>query len=128
MTTTTKIEPMTALPVDSRGRVRTPPEHRNKMMDLFEQSGLTGAAFAQLHGIRYTTFSHWRRVRRREREESNEEQSLTFREVDIHPSTSRSGDGLLLELPQGVRVRLESPHQIPLVAALTHQLRISESC
>ena len=41
----------TILKTDTKGRVQTPPERREKLLDEFERSGLSGAKFAQLAGI-----------------------------------------------------------------------------
>ena len=62
----TTIEPTTELAVlktDSRGRVLTPAEQRETLLDAFEQSAMSAAAFARLHGIRYPTFASWRQKR-----------------------------------------------------------------
>jgi transposase-like protein len=64
MTTTNSALPV--LPMDTKGRVRTPAADREALLDLFEQGGMTGAGFARMHGIRYSTFAHWR-MRRRKR-------------------------------------------------------------
>ena len=45
---------------DRRGCVRTPREDREALLDTFEKSGMSGAAFARLHGIKYPTFACWR--------------------------------------------------------------------
>ena len=42
---------------DDVGRVQTPPERREQLLDEFERSGLSGAKFAPLVGVRYTTFA-----------------------------------------------------------------------
>ncbi|MFT5466901.1 MAG: transposase-like protein [Verrucomicrobiales bacterium] len=49
------------LRVDARGHVRTSREEREAILDEFDRSGISGAAFAKLHGIAYSTFAHWRR-------------------------------------------------------------------
>jgi hypothetical protein len=36
------------LKVDSRGRVQTPPERREALLDKFERSGLSGKRFAEM--------------------------------------------------------------------------------
>ena len=45
---------------------RMPEEKREKLLDEFERSGLSGTKFAALSGINYQTFASW--VIRRERE------------------------------------------------------------
>ena len=39
------------------GRVRYPSEQKEKVLDLFEQSGMSGKVFAEEHGIQYPTFA-----------------------------------------------------------------------
>ena len=53
---------------DVRGRVWAPREQREKVLDEFERSGLSGAAFARLAGINYATFANWRQKRRKRTE------------------------------------------------------------
>jgi hypothetical protein len=45
------------LKIDVLGRVKTPGERREQLLDEFEKSGLTGQKFAALVGIKYQTFS-----------------------------------------------------------------------
>ena len=66
MTTLTS-ENGTILKVDAKGRMQTPPDRRERLLDEFEKSGLSGAKFAALSGIKYQTFAAWalrRRLRR----------------------------------------------------------------
>jgi len=51
----------TILKTDVLGRVRTPRERREHLLDEFERSGLSGKKFAALAGIKYPTFATWRR-------------------------------------------------------------------
>src|SRR6185369_17312958 len=55
------------LKTDTKGRVKTPPERREKLLDEFERSGLSGAKFAELAGIKYQTFAAWVARRRKQR-------------------------------------------------------------
>jgi hypothetical protein len=66
MTTLTS-ENGTILKVDARGRVQTPPERREPLLDEFEKSGLSGAKFAALSGVKYQTFAAWATRRRQQR-------------------------------------------------------------
>ena len=47
------------LKTDKRGRVRVPVERREALLDEFEKSGMSGAKFARLAGIKYATFANW---------------------------------------------------------------------
>jgi transposase-like protein len=52
------------LQADERGRVRASKERREAVLDEFERSGLSGAKFARLAGIKYPTFMYWVKQRR----------------------------------------------------------------
>ena len=101
----------TTLPIlksDTRGRVRTPAADREALLDLFEQGGMSGAAFARLHGLRYSTFAHWRTARRKR---PSGPPAVThpplFQEVVLQARVPASAEGLVLDLPLGARVRIE---------------------
>lgn len=47
------------LKTDSLARVRTPPQRKRELLEEFERSGLSGAKFAELAGIKYSTFAAW---------------------------------------------------------------------
>ena len=66
MTTTTET-PTQIIKTDSRGRLRMPAERRESLLDEFERSGLSGAKFAELMGLKYPTFADWVQRRRRQR-------------------------------------------------------------
>ena len=53
------------LKTDELGRVRTPAARRESLIQEFERSGLSGAKFAALTGIKYSTFASWLQERRR---------------------------------------------------------------
>lgn len=44
---------MGVLGVTLTGRVRTPPERREQILEEFERSGMSGSAFAALIGVKY---------------------------------------------------------------------------
>ena len=57
--------PTTILKNDARGRVLTPPEEREALLDAFEsQNELSAPKFAEQRGINYQTFATWRQKRR----------------------------------------------------------------
>lgn len=55
------------LKTDERGRVQTPAERRESLLDEFERSGLSAAKFAVLAGTEFQTFAAWWPRRRRQR-------------------------------------------------------------
>lgn len=126
--TSTKSALPAVLRTDTKGRVRTPAAEREAILDLFEQGGMSGAAFARLHGIRYPTFAHWRKQRRERKEPSRPAAGAMFQEVVLEPNAGPRGEGLVVELPLGARVRLERAEQIPLIAVLCRHLREHAPC
>lgn len=52
---------------DTVGRLRTPADRRQQLLEEFERSGLSAARFAALAGIKYTTFAAWRQRQRKQK-------------------------------------------------------------
>lgn len=123
MTTPTTTTDLTILKTDALGRIQTPSEQRETLLDAFERSGMSGAAFAKLHGIRYTTFAYWRqrRSRRFGAEKETAQPEPFFEEVELRAARSEAA-GLSVTLPGGASVRIERADQFPLVAALLKYL------
>ena len=44
---------------DTLGRVVMPRERRLELVQAWQTSGLTQAAFVKREGVRYSTFAHW---------------------------------------------------------------------
>ena len=53
--------------MDEAGRVRTPRDKQEALLDAFEGSGMTGMQFARHVGVKYPTLMNWVQRRRRER-------------------------------------------------------------
>ena len=122
---------------DARGRVRHSKERREALLCEFDRSGMSGASFARLSGIRYTTFAGWIKSRKRkvERERlavgtGKVRSPIRLLEAMVEPGTHHPGEevkGLRIELPGGSGMRIESPVQMQmaaeLVALITERLR-----
>jgi len=120
------------LKTDELGRVRTPTERRESLIQEFERSGLSGAKFAALTGIKYSTFASWLQKRRRRRAAT----SVAVKSVDSmrwleavveqgqNPGT-QNPTGVVLELPGGARVEVSHVSQAILAAALVRALEKS---
>ena len=113
------------LKTDTRGRVITPAARREKLLDEFEQSGLSGAKFAQLTGLKYSTFATWAQRRRRQRgapAPPNLKAPATpaqWLEAVVEQAAQREGSPpVRVRLASGAWVELEHAGQAPLVAAL----------
>jgi hypothetical protein len=113
---------------DSIGRISVSNEYREKLLDTFETSGMSGQQFADHCGVKYTTFATWLQKRRRARNEYPAEHAATpenllrsLAEVELTPAKA-SNESLSIELPGGARLTLDHPEQAPLAAALIHNL------
>ena len=114
---------LTIMKTDKLGRIQTTPEQREAWLDAYEHSGMSGAAFAKLHGIKYTTFANWRQQRRREHNRPDEAAPF-FEEVEVRMPGSDSA-GLKVSLPGGACVVVDRADQFPMVAALLKYLEHS---
>jgi transposase-like protein len=120
------------LRADTKGRVRTPRERREQLLDEFEQTGASAAAFARIIGVRYSTFAAW--VNRRKKlgrasERAQLAQPLA-RFVEATPSVealeAARDRGLRVGLPGGGEVMISSPREVELAAELLRALERKE--
>lgn len=140
------------LRTDVLGRVQTPADLREAILDEFEKSGLSGTKFARARGIKYPTFATWIQERRKVRGQypdpvvaqvspeasltsnplwdgTDSQKSFTFVELprqQSEPTTPSPNDGgdslLLIELGDNVRIHVQNDQHILLVAKLIKSL------
>jgi len=56
---------------DTQGRVLTPRERRESILEEYDKSGMSAVKFAQYVGIKYSTLAYWVQSRReRQRKQS----------------------------------------------------------
>ena len=130
----TAANPGKILKQDGRGRIRTPVGEREALLDEFERSSLSGVKFAAMVGVKYATFAYWVQKRKKGRSESAVSSN---REVGPSPvrngpvrlfeafaevAGSGRGGGLLVELPGGGRMHLETGVHVRLAAELLRLL------
>jgi hypothetical protein len=127
MTTTIQTEEP-ILKSDELGRIRTPVTRRQSLIQEFERSGLSGAKFAALSGIKYSTFASWLQKHRRQAGVAaavKPADSMRWLEAVVEQA-QRPGTqdltGLVLELPGGVRMQISATSQVVLAAALVRAL------
>jgi hypothetical protein len=118
---------------DVLGRVKTPKERREQLLDEFERSGLPGLKFAELAGIKYQTFATWAQKRRRKRGDDAAgklpvaKPSVQWLEAVVAPppgAVVKAGAlFLVVQLPGGVRVEISDGKQVELAAALVRALQ-----
>ena len=138
MTNTTKgVDSPMLLKSDTLGRVRTPAERRERLLDEFERSGLSGQKFAELTGLKYQTFATWVQQRRRRTGQASapakvpKDPGATVRWLEaVVGQTVEHGTGssLLVQLPGGARLEIHNPSQAILGAALLRAWEKAGAC
>ena len=111
------------LKTDTKGRIRTPLARREQLLDEFERSGLSGAKFAELTGLKYQTFASWVQQRRRKQGPSPADpQHLRWLEAVVDQTARAEPAGLCVQLPGGARMEVTTPGQAVLAAELLRAL------
>ncbi len=117
------------LKTDALGRVWTPVARRESLLDEFERSGLSGAKFAALVGVKYQTFVSWVHKRRRRKssvvvsEDSQSRGELQWLEAVVEPRSDRDGSGALkVTFPGGASMEVTSRSQALLAAEVLRGL------
>lgn len=125
------------LKTDKRGHGRTPPERREELLAEFDRSGLPLTRFAQLAGVRYSTFATWLQQRRikagaaTQDKEKDKPTPLRFAEVLVDPCvrpTPLAASALKVSLPSGAHLVLTEASQVPLAAQLIAALNPHVPC
>ena len=116
------------LKADTKGRVQTPAARRETLLNEFEKSGLSGAKFAALVGVKYPTFAAWAAQRRKQAATKAQVKPVdqvhwleTVVEQAQTPVEARPAC-VLLHLPGGARLELAEVKQVPLAVALMRAL------
>lgn len=104
------------LKLDSRGHVLISPERRAALLEEFDRSGMTGAGFARHYGIKYTTFAHWIRMRKRANGPPKPGPDKKF--LLVTGETPSPNPGVVIELPHGAKVSVTTKREAQLVGTL----------
>ena len=117
---------------DAAGRVWTPPERREAVLDEFEKSGSPAAQFAAHVGVKYQTFATWVQKRRKARDGGGTDRSErqtpmvprleTWVEATVEDVVDDSAGTLVVHLPSGAHVEVSHAAQAKLVACLLRPL------
>ena len=115
------------LPTDRRGRVRVTRDRRDQLLNEFEKSQLSAAQFAQVTGLKYSTFAAWVNKRRRRRATQPPELPAPARDSAVHwletvidgpqGSLPASTSALKVRLPSGATMEITQASQADLAAA-----------
>ena|SRR5215216_6061570 len=129
MTTMISTEQTAVLKSDTRGRVRTPPERRERLLDEFERSGLSGAKFAEVVGIKYQTLAAWVTKRRKQRgvarTAANAADPVRWLEAVVREAQAPAchpGAAVKLRLGTGICIEVSDVSQVSLAVHLVHAL------
>jgi len=110
------------LRMDNRGRVRVSTERRVALLEEFDRSGASAAAFSRMCGIKYQTFAGWVHRRRYPVGAKDgagvEGLSVPVRFTEVMQVGPTAGEGIEVVLPSGARVAVGSQRQCELAAAL----------
>jgi len=138
MTSTTevgKFSDSSLIKTDKLGRLCTPPERREMLLDQFEGSGLSAAGFAAMIGIKYQTFAGWRQRRNKRRRSQSASPAIVPKSVQLVEAVAApkpealGGEGrLIVHLGGGVRMELSDANQVPLACALLKSLDCGGAC
>lgn len=115
MTNTTEAEEA-VLKTDVLGRIRTPRERREKILDEFDGSGLSGRKFAELTGINYQTAP---------KISTKPVSHVRWLEAVVEQKKLPAGSGqsiLAVHLPGGARMEIADATQAALATALLWSL------
>ena len=130
---------LTPEPVDGKivkrdvlGRMKTPRERREAILEEFDKSGMSGLKFAAWAGLKYTTFANWLQQRRRQRKGeacAGAEPSDGVQWLEAVVTKSGGGKaadnlkagGLMVHVPGGVRIEIAEAKQVSLAAQLLRE-------
>ena len=132
MTSTTLLEER-VLKTDVLGRVKTPPERREALLDEFEKSGMSGVKFAQFIGVKYQTWASWVQMRRRQRRAgvgSCGAPALRFVEAVVQGDavpTPTGSTAVRVHLPGGAHLEIANRNQALLAVELLRALNNNHS-
>jgi hypothetical protein len=115
---------------DAAGRVWTPPERREAVLDEFEKSGLPAAQFAAHVGVKYPTFASWVQKRRQAREGGSTGDGQTpmvprfetWVEATVKDVSDDAKGVLVVHLPGAAHAEISNAGQAKLAACLLRAL------
>ena len=132
---TLTIEPGDAiLKMDTRGRVRTPPERREALLAQFDQSGMSGQKFAAWAGIKYPTFANWLQQRGKRAQKIEKEKPVRWLEATMASPTDEKelkgleGERLIVHGPGSVRMEIGNASQAKLAVQILRGLGAETAC
>jgi lambda repressor-like predicted transcriptional regulator len=117
---------------DSKGRVRTPRWRQEMLLAEYEKSGMSGAAFAEHVGVKYTTLASWIQ-KKRGRAQAEPEKALRENQpvqwveavvagISTSQRAEESGTGLMIRLGGGALMEIADSKGAILAAEVLRHL------
>lgn len=109
---------------DKRGRVWRSPDQRQRLLEEFDRSGLSGIKFAELTGVKYQTLAAWLHNRRKQRGQMTPVPNVgsgtpvQWFETVIDKTPSAANSALIIRLPSGAAIEVTTPSHAPLAGAV----------
>ena len=126
------------LKTDSLARLQTPRRRKEELLDEFDRSGLSGPKFAQLAGLKYSTFAAWVAKRKRSRTteapvarslpETAQVQWLEAVVDQAKAATAKKACVLTVYIGKEARTEIADVQQIQLAAMLLRALEKAAGC
>ena len=121
---------------DAAGRVWTPRERREALLNEFERSGAPASKFAAEIGVKYQTFANWVQRRRKERSVgsgAHEQVPMVCRgrswvEATVENVEAERRRALVVHLPGGARAEVADAAQAVVAAHLLRALGGGVAC
>ena len=115
------------LKVDEAGRVRTPRDKQEAMLNAYEGSGMTGMQFARHVGVKYPTLMNWVQRRRREQGSANRDAPGDSRWIEAVVEDGGPA-GVVAEVPCGLVLRINGRADATVAAELLRSLGYGRPC
>jgi transposase-like protein len=129
--TNTQSSKQVVLKVDTEGRVRTPKEKREEILDAYSGSGMTGRQFALYCGVKYSTLMNWVGKSRRAKKAGGEmikPPGMSWVEATVEKARSGNGEGLSVEIGSVVRLEVFNSRQAALAGEFIRSLGVVRPC
>ena len=119
------------LKIDTVGRVRTPREKQEEILAAYGGSGMTGQQFAGFCGVKYSTLMSLVGKARRANKpggELSKPAAMSWVEATVEAERSGSGEGLIIQIGNGVRLEVFNSRQAALASEVIRSLEVVRPC
>jgi hypothetical protein len=126
--------------VDRIGRIKTPRERREALLEEFDKSGMSGQQFAKWAGIKYGTFITWVQKRRRKsvvaaiadkaqgKEEVRWVEAVMEKATPPKQGAATVAGAMIVHGASGLRLELSEERHVLWAAKLLRHLEVPGPC